>query len=646
MRPHNEEFTGAIWYKTILQNASCPWDGASEYFVQPDGFETGDDALNFAVVMPSAGYFVELYSGGKQILRSELHAGLNYGTLPGLQPGWQRMHIVDSAGNIKRVAAGGRCVSSGCPDCVYNMNPQVVPLSDNTEDNGQCPDTRCGGVNVYVPGSIWKDDPIMQCIPPCTFILPAYQLSTNTTITWPVLTTTVWSILEGSTITKLTSFTIPPFTTDEVRFWTVTADKTDTVKTTVIPRTSIMPPPVTVTLPPDVATFAPTRVGKKTHSPPIFYSTPHIETIQPQPTITITSLPVFPTITFSSAKPTATCTSNCGFYDCSPFGCPPSETDDDDDDDDDPDGIVLPICGLFACDGGCDSFFGCGKGCGIRGCGNQNSNDDGWCPLSACGGLGCLSGSCGSNSNEPTSTSEPCTTQTASACTTACVDASCSTVCATTRACTATGTSTIFFGTPAPAEALDSWELPLISRSDLVRSGAALTEYRDWLAEQVPISAPGATVTTNNPPATTTTMAPDPTATSYVLLLSKAVTEQVSDDLQRTAWSWLVYEIPTNQKYDQCDFDDLTLHEEPYSKENSGWDSSADKVPEHPTHLEFDLKMYKGCAYESNSNEDVGHMKCDGLPSVTCKETSVHDKVWQCGDWTTVVELIECQYMY
>lgn len=89
-----------------------------------------------------------------------------------------------------------------------------------------------------------------------------------------------------------------------------------------------------------------------------------------------------------------------------------------------------------------------------------------------------------------------------------------------------------------------------------------------------------------------------------------------------------MYDIPTNQKYDQYDFDHLTLHEEPYSKENSGWDSNADKVPQHPTHLEFDLKTYKGYTYKSNSNKDVGSIKCDGLSLVTCKETSIYDTVW------------------
>lgn len=56
-----------------------------------------------------------------------------------------RLEVRDGAANLVKVAAGGRCVSSGCPEGIYNMNPQVVGLSDANEGLNTCPD--------YPPGS-------------------------------------------------------------------------------------------------------------------------------------------------------------------------------------------------------------------------------------------------------------------------------------------------------------------------------------------------------------------------------------------------------------------------------------------------------------------------------------------------------------
>lgn len=155
-----EEVTGALWYTTVLKDTKCQTDGLTVtdndeqamYFEKPDGMSNSTDTLNFAVVVPSAGagWKVQLFSDGSKVLDAKLNPGLNYGTIPGKKAGWQRMHIVDGAGSIVRVAAGGRCVSSGCPDCIYNMNPQVVPLSENTEDNGSCP-IDCSPPETFTP---------------------------------------------------------------------------------------------------------------------------------------------------------------------------------------------------------------------------------------------------------------------------------------------------------------------------------------------------------------------------------------------------------------------------------------------------------------------------------------------------------------
>lgn len=132
---------GAIWYKTILQTSTC----ASA--TKPAGFEHGTDSLNWALVLPASakGWSGVAYSDNIQIGKWDLKAGLNYAAAAGLRAGIARLEVRDGAGAVVRVAAGGRCVSSGCPEGIYNMNPQVVGLSDVNEGLNYCPD--------YPPGS-------------------------------------------------------------------------------------------------------------------------------------------------------------------------------------------------------------------------------------------------------------------------------------------------------------------------------------------------------------------------------------------------------------------------------------------------------------------------------------------------------------
>ncbi|KAL0265037.1 hypothetical protein SLS55_000994 [Diplodia seriata] len=145
LRPFGDEtVTGALWYKTILQSTTCPREGEGGVYAKPDGWNNGEDVLNWAVVVgdDGEGWKANLISDGEQIGSVELAAGLNYGKVEGLKAGFQRLEVVDKDGGAVRVAAGGRCVSTGCPDCIYNMNPQVVGFSDN-EDDGECPDPDC-----------------------------------------------------------------------------------------------------------------------------------------------------------------------------------------------------------------------------------------------------------------------------------------------------------------------------------------------------------------------------------------------------------------------------------------------------------------------------------------------------------------------
>lgn len=148
MRPFGEEVaTGALWYKTILQGTTCALEGRGGVYAKPDGWESGEDVLDWAVVVGEGaegeGWAVRLVSGGVEVGREGLVAGMNYGKVGGVRAGWQRMEVVDGEGAVVAVAAGGRCVSEGCPDCIYNMNPQVVGLAASGEDDGECPDPNC-----------------------------------------------------------------------------------------------------------------------------------------------------------------------------------------------------------------------------------------------------------------------------------------------------------------------------------------------------------------------------------------------------------------------------------------------------------------------------------------------------------------------
>ena len=68
---------------------------------------------------------IRLISNGVIIDTISGKAGLNYGATGNIQAGPQRMELLDSSGNVVLASSGGRCISDGCPDCIYNMNYQV-----------------------------------------------------------------------------------------------------------------------------------------------------------------------------------------------------------------------------------------------------------------------------------------------------------------------------------------------------------------------------------------------------------------------------------------------------------------------------------------------------------------------------------------
>ncbi|KAJ5542582.1 glycoside hydrolase [Penicillium sp. DV-2018c] len=116
---------------------------------------------------------------------------------------------------------------------------------------------------------------------------------------------------------------------------------------------------------------------------PVFYTTSHPVTIQPQAThATVTPKPPVPPIDIDIGPPKGSSNKGgcdgCGKLDCGLFGC---------------DGK----CGLFGCDGGCGLWW-CGGGCGLGYCGPGCGTGD--CIITGGGGGGGSTGSIGPNKGE------------------------------------------------------------------------------------------------------------------------------------------------------------------------------------------------------------------------------------------------------
>ena len=112
--------------------------------------------------------------------------------------------------------------------------------------------------------SIWSSaNPIIYCIPPCIYILPPWTLSTTTTITLPLLTTSLevaWQTSEVTTlqngeiststgyeqVTEFTTLTIPPVTTNQINLWNVNITSGGLSSSLIYITSSILPPPFTI----------------------------------------------------------------------------------------------------------------------------------------------------------------------------------------------------------------------------------------------------------------------------------------------------------------------------------------------------------------------------------------------------------------
>ncbi|KAJ3940782.1 hypothetical protein N0V92_013894 [Colletotrichum tropicale] len=84
--------------------------------------------------LPS-GYKISIQAGEDEHTQV-LTSGLNYGNGAGnIQAGIQTMKLLDPAGKTIMSARSKRCVSSGCPQGIYNMNYLVTAFEDGTSDS-------------------------------------------------------------------------------------------------------------------------------------------------------------------------------------------------------------------------------------------------------------------------------------------------------------------------------------------------------------------------------------------------------------------------------------------------------------------------------------------------------------------------------
>ncbi|KAL6837268.1 glycoside hydrolase family 71 protein [Trichoderma camerunense] len=113
---------GSLWYRTLLTSASCS--------PSIQNYQQGQDTINYAVLLPSNGYTIKVYSNNKQIGSFAGSTGLNYGAVPGLSVGsGQFIQVVNSAGSVVASATGTKQVSAQSSNATCNWNYEVVGLS-------------------------------------------------------------------------------------------------------------------------------------------------------------------------------------------------------------------------------------------------------------------------------------------------------------------------------------------------------------------------------------------------------------------------------------------------------------------------------------------------------------------------------------
>ena len=119
--PASSSVVGSLWYRTLLTSASCS-NTITNY-------QEALDTVNFAVLLPSAAYTINVYSDNTLIGSYPGKAGLNYNAVPGLKlGGGQILQILDQNKNQVAAATGTKNVQAQSTGAACNWNYEVVGL--------------------------------------------------------------------------------------------------------------------------------------------------------------------------------------------------------------------------------------------------------------------------------------------------------------------------------------------------------------------------------------------------------------------------------------------------------------------------------------------------------------------------------------
>ncbi|KKZ62236.1 chitinase [[Emmonsia] crescens] len=144
-------------------------------------------------------------------------------------------------------------------------NPNDLTADDFGLDGADLEGGDGGSGEVYISPEILKrQDPVIACVPPCTFIMPPISLATPTTITLPPYTTSLevaWPTtrlvtLPGGSLStstglartiQTTTLTITPITTSKINLWNWEITDPEASSATYALISSILPPPFVIT---------------------------------------------------------------------------------------------------------------------------------------------------------------------------------------------------------------------------------------------------------------------------------------------------------------------------------------------------------------------------------------------------------------